>query len=72
MTAVTPLLSVRGLTTYFDLEEGVVKAVDGVSFDLERGKTLGIAGVGLRQSVTNVSILASFRPTGRIVSGQIL
>jgi oligopeptide transport system ATP-binding protein len=68
------LLSVRGLKTHFELEEGVVKAVDGVSFDLERGKTLGIVGEsGSGKSVTNLSVLRLIpSPPGRIVSGQIL
>jgi oligopeptide transport system ATP-binding protein len=68
------LLSVRGLKTYFELEEGLVKAVDGVSFDLERGKTLGIVGEsGSGKSVTNLSILRLIpSPPGRIVEGQIL
>jgi oligopeptide transport system ATP-binding protein len=71
---VAALLSVRGLRTYFELEEGVVKAVDGVSFDLERGKTLGIVGEsGSGKSVTNLSILRLIpTPPGRIVEGQIL
>jgi oligopeptide transport system ATP-binding protein len=68
------LLSVRGLKTYFELEEGIVKAVDGVSFDLERGRTLGIVGEsGSGKSVTNLSILRLIpSPPGRIVGGQIL
>ena len=68
------LLSVRGLKTHFDLEEGVAKAVDGVSFDLERGRTLGIVGEsGSGKSVTNLSILRLIpSPPGRIVAGQIL
>jgi len=71
---VSALLSVRGLKTYFELEEGLVKAVDGVSFDLERGKTLGIVGEsGSGKSVTNLSILRLIpSPPGRIVDGQIL
>ncbi len=68
------LLSVRGLKTYFDLDEGVVKAVDGVSFDLERGRTLGIVGEsGSGKSVTNLSVLRLVpSPPGRIVAGEIL
>ena len=68
------LLSVRGLKTYFELEEGLVKAVDGVSFDLERGRTLGIVGEsGSGKSVTSLSILRLIpSPPGRIVDGQIL
>jgi oligopeptide transport system ATP-binding protein len=71
---VGPLLSVRGLKTHFDLEEGVVKAVDGVSFDLDRGRTLGIVGEsGSGKSVTNLSVLRLIpSPPGRIVEGQIL
>ena len=68
------LLSVRNLQTYFESEDGTVKAVDGVSFDLERGKTLGIVGEsGSGKSVTNLSILRLIpTPPGRIVSGEIL
>jgi len=71
---VAALLSVRGLKTYFELEEGTVKAVDGVSFDLERGKTLGIVGEsGSGKSVTNLSVLRLIpSPPGRIVEGHIL
>jgi oligopeptide transport system ATP-binding protein len=70
----THLLSVRDLRTYFESEDGTVKAVDGVSFDLERGKTLGIVGEsGSGKSVTNLSVLRLIpSPPGRIVSGQIL
>jgi peptide/nickel transport system ATP-binding protein len=68
----TPLLSVRNLKTYFPQDEGTVKAVDGVTFDLLPGGTLGIVGEsGCGKSVTARSILGIVDRPGRIVSGEI-
>jgi len=69
-----PLLSVRDLRTYFYTDEGVVKAVDGLSYDLHEGETLGIVGEsGSGKSVHALSILRLIpSPPGKIVSGQIL
>jgi ABC-type dipeptide/oligopeptide/nickel transport system ATPase component len=67
-----PLLSVRNLQTHFFTDDGVIKAVDGVSFDLEQKETLGIVGEsGSGKSVTAYSILRLVSPPGRLVGGEI-
>jgi peptide/nickel transport system ATP-binding protein len=69
----SPLLSVRDLKTYFFQDEGLVKAVDGASFDVQPGRTVGIVGEsGCGKSVTARSILRIVERPGRIVDGQIL
>ena len=66
------ILSVRDLRTHFPTREGVVRAVDGVSFDLRPGRTLGIVGEsGCGKSVMTRSILRIVDPPGRIVEGSI-
>src|SRR6266446_72244 len=71
-TAAAPLLSVRNLKTYFAQDEGTVRAVDGVSFDLSPGVTLGVVGEsGCGKSVTARSILRIVDRPGRIVEGEI-
>jgi oligopeptide/dipeptide ABC transporter ATP-binding protein len=67
------LLEVRDLRTYFPLHDGMVRAVDGVSFTIRRGRTLGIVGEsGCGKSVTAQSILRIVPPPGKIVSGEIV
>jgi oligopeptide/dipeptide ABC transporter ATP-binding protein len=67
------LLSVRGLKAHFPLDEGLVKAVDGVSFDVYPGQVLGIVGEsGCGKSVAMKAILQIIEPPGRIVHGEIL
>src|SRR5512142_83067 len=68
-----PLLSVRHLKTYFFQDEGTVKAVDGATFDVYPGQTLGIVGEsGCGKSVTAQSILRIVEQPGRIVEGEII
>ncbi|MDR1317204.1 MAG: ABC transporter ATP-binding protein [Spirochaetales bacterium] len=71
-SAADTILSVRDLKTYFFQDEGTVKAVDGASFDVRAGKTLGIVGEsGCGKSVTTQSILRLVEKPGRIVNGEI-
>ncbi len=67
-----PLLQVQDLRTHFFTDDGLVQAVDGVSFDLAPAETLGIVGEsGSGKSVTALSVLRLVSPPGRIVSGSV-
>jgi peptide/nickel transport system ATP-binding protein len=67
----SPLLSVRGLRTWFHTAAGTARAVDGVSFDVAPHETVGVVGEsGCGKSVTSLSILRLIRPPGRIERGS--
>ena len=68
-----PLLSIRDLKVHFFMDEGVVKAVDGISLDVHSGQVFGIVGEsGCGKSVTMKALLRIVDPPGRIVSGEML
>ena len=67
-----PLVTVDSLQTYFDTDEGMVKAVSDVSLAIPRGRTLGLVGEsGCGKSVTAMSIMRLIAPPGRIAGGRI-
>jgi peptide/nickel transport system ATP-binding protein len=67
-----PVLTIRDLRTHFFMDEGVVRAVDGLDLDVPRGDTIGLVGEsGCGKSVTAFAVLRLITPPGRIVSGRI-
>jgi oligopeptide/dipeptide ABC transporter ATP-binding protein len=69
----SPILEVRNLSTHFSTRAGEVKAVNKVSFQIERGSTLALVGEsGSGKSVTSLSIMRLIQPPGRIASGEVL
>lgn len=68
------ILQVKDLQTYFKTDAGILKAVDGVSFDVHRGETVGLVGEsGCGKSVTNLSIMKLVpSPPGKVVGGEVL
>ena len=67
-----PLLEVTNLATHFHTRNGVVKAVDGVSFALKRGEVMGLVGEsGSGKSITGFSIIGLIDPPGRVESGSV-
>ena len=68
-----PLLEVKGLKTYFYTEDGIVRAVDGVNFEVYPGEVLGIVGEsGCGKSVTSLSIMRLISKPGKVDAGEIL
>lgn len=68
----SPLLRIKNLKTHFFLDEGLVRAVDDISFNIPRGTIVGLVGEsGCGKSVTARSILGLVRPPGRVVGGEV-
>src|SRR5436309_11671938 len=68
-----PVLSVRNLEVEFVTRHHVLRAIDGVSFDIARGEVLGVVGEsGAGKSVTGLAVIGLIDPPGRIAGGQIL
>jgi len=73
MTSNTPTLTVEDLQTYFYTKAGVAKAVNGVSFSVDKGQIMGLVGEsGSGKSVTGFSIIGLVDPPGRVAGGRIL
>jgi oligopeptide/dipeptide ABC transporter ATP-binding protein len=70
---VGPLLEIKGLKTHFFTQDGAVKAVDDVTFEIDHGQTVGVVGEsGSGKSVTSLSVMRLIDRPGRIVAGEIL
>jgi peptide/nickel transport system ATP-binding protein len=68
-----PVISVRNIVVEFATRRGVLRALDGVSFDIHKGEVLGVVGEsGAGKSVTGTAIIGLIEPPGRIVSGEVL
>ncbi len=68
-----PVISVRNLVVEFVTRRGTLRALDGVSFDVNRGEVLGVVGEsGAGKSVTGTAIIGLIEPPGRITSGEVL
>jgi oligopeptide/dipeptide ABC transporter ATP-binding protein len=68
-----PLLEIQGLKTHFFTQDGTVKAVDGVTFEIGHGQTLGVVGEsGCGKSITSLSVMRLIERPGKIVAGQVV